>query len=459
MPAGMLWAQVGNGEEIMRMKAILTGLCVAGMLCTMPFCGVEAAQAPMAERGAKEVLGAALEETEGEAVPEPAGIPAQSMHKVRLTWPVTPRAVYYQLVVLKDSGDYPENIALVKDKVYTNGVEVDLTPFGEEKKDFCWKVCPLDFEGRPVEPFSKPCPIAETGEFNTTAPLPTTEFEKMADAPLYPVYSWIPVLESQHHEVQVYRCGPGGDRLVHTLQAGRYTIYEDSGYTQPGDYYWRVRAVEEDGTPVSDWSEKSPFRVKDHVVVAALGDSITHGGGAFSVSPGYTLYDWETYSEVPVKNLGLSGDTTEQMLDRFERDVLPFRPKILVIMGGVNDFREWTFAWTTMHNLQQICDKCRTNGIIPVLATATPINPRVIALRGMSEVPLADWVDRQQYVNDWVMKQKYAVDVSSKLTDENGNLKAGFTTDGIHPDDVAKKHIGETIGAYLMKEFPEIVTK
>lgn len=255
----------------------------------------------------------------------------------------------------------------------------------------------------------------------------------------------------------MYRRRGGVDTLIHTLQGGKYAVYENGGYTYPGDYCWRVRSVSEDGTPLSDWSEKVPFSVKSHVKVAALGDSITHGGGAFSVSPGYTLYDWETYSAVPVKNLGLSGDTTEQMLNRFERDVLPFHPRILVIMGGVNDFRDRTLAWTTVQNLRGIRDKCETYGIIPVFATATPVNPHVIALRGMGEVPLVDWVDRQRYVNEWVMAQKYSVDVSSMLADADGNLKLGYTTDGIHPDYIAKKYIGETISEYLLKQFPDIV--
>ncbi|MBQ1511552.1 MAG: SGNH/GDSL hydrolase family protein, partial [Selenomonadaceae bacterium] len=137
--------------------------------------------------------------------------------------------------------------------------------------------------------------------------------------------------------------------------------------------------------------------------------------------------------------------------------VLPFHPKILVIMGGVNDFRGETDAWTTVQNLKTMGEKCERNGIIPVFATATPISPYVIALRGFLEMPREDWLDRQQYINQWVMSQKYAVDVSSMLADAEGNLKVGYTTDGLHPDYIAKKYIGETIGEYLLAQFPNIV--
>ena len=72
-------------------------------------------------------------------------------------------------------------------------------------------------------------------------------------------------------------------------------------------------------------------------------------------------------------------------------------------------------------------------------------------------MPREDWLDRQQYINQWVMSQKYAVDVSSMLADAEGNLKVGYTTDGLHPDYIAKKYIGETIGEYLLAQFPNIV--
>lgn len=67
--------------------------------------------------------------------------------------------------------------------------------------------------------------------------------------------------------------------------------------------------------------------------MAALGDSITHGGGAVSTPPSATLYNWETYANLPVLNIGFSGNLTSNMLNRFDNDVLSFNPKILVVMG------------------------------------------------------------------------------------------------------------------------------
>ena len=381
---------------------------------------------------------------------------AMKIDKIRLIWPETPSAVQYQVVVLRSEQDVETNIALTREQIFTNGVDLNLSRFGDEAGKFYWKVCALDYDGRPIGHFSKPKSILEGSELNPIAPKPTTQFEQMDYAPVYPVYSWIPIEGAKHHEVRVYRSSPDGDTLVHSLNAGTYDVYEDGGYTTPGRYYWRVRAVDEYGSAISEWSGKKYFNVTAPTPIAALGDSITHGGGAMSVPPGYLLYDWETYCSVPVKNIGFSGNTTADMLERFERDVLPFSPRVLVIMGGVNDYRGGTNGWHIVQNLKAIRDKCNAYGITPVFLTPTPINPPLMVKRAHIEQPPYDWKVHQEYVNDWVMQQPYHLDIASMLADSSGWLNASYTTDGLHPDYFGKKYIGEQVGLYLKQHFPWI---
>ena len=185
------------------------------------------------------------------------------LSSARLHWPVVTGAVQYQVVILKSAEDTPANIVKTIDQVFTNGVEVRLSAYGEAAKSYYWKVCPLDYSGKAIGPFSTPKPIVSAGtDFNPTAPEPTTEFNQMDYAPVYPVYSWIPTAGAKHHEVQVWRKDAlGGDTLVRTLHADEYDIYEDGGYTRPGSYYWRVRAVTAYGTPTSDWPPRSSFDI------------------------------------------------------------------------------------------------------------------------------------------------------------------------------------------------------
>ena len=169
--------------------------------------------------------------------------------------------------------------------------------------------------------------------------------------------------------------------------------------------------------------------------------------------PSYLLYDWETYCTVPVKNLGRSGDTTADMLARFEHDVLPFAPRVLIIMGGVNDYRSGVYGAESVRHLAALRDKCRAYGITPVFLTATPIRPALMAARMDIMTPPADWWTHRDYINNWVMQQEYSVDVSTVLSDADGELEAEYTTDGLHPDLVGKKYIGQTVDAYLRTHF------
>ena len=86
--------------------------------------------------------------------------------------------------------------------------------------------------------------------------------------------------------------------------------------------------------------------------------------------------------------------------------------------------------------------------------TPTPINPSLMIHRAGIEHPTPDWLTHQQFVCAWVKKQPYSVDVASALADERGWLRSDYTTDGLHPDYLAKKSMGEKIGQYLESTFP-----
>ena len=51
------------------------------------------------------------------------------------------------------------------------------------------------------------------------------------------------------------------------------------------------------------------------------------------------------------------------------------------------------------------------------------------------------------------MQQEYSIDVSTVLSDASGQLEAAYTTDGLHPDLMGKKYIGQTVDEYLRTHF------
>ena len=282
-------------------------------------------------------------------------------------------------------------------------------------------------------------------------PVLTAEFEQMDFMQLYPTYSWEPLPLTAFYQVQVVNVST--NTIVRELfnVEGLNRVTDWTPFTEPGEYYWQVRVVGKNKKPLSDWSEKKFFNVTAPVKFAVLGDSISHGGASY-IPAGQLSCQWQTYSSVPIKNLARSGDTTQQMLDRFDSDVLPFKPQVLVIMAGVNDIRIGADAESVIKNLEALRDKCLANDMTPVFCTITSMNPEIMNRR---VIPLTDgdWREAREKINFWIMTTPYFVDVTKDLTDEFGYLRAEFTPDGLHPALRGKKIIGELIGDYLKKNF------
>ncbi len=282
-------------------------------------------------------------------------------------------------------------------------------------------------------------------------PVLTAEFEQMAFMQLYPTFSWEPLPMTEFYQVRVVNMST--NRVVRELfnDEGFNRVTDWTPFTEAGEYYWQVRVVDKKHKPLSDWSEQKFFKVETPVEFAALGDSITHGGASY-IPAGQLSCQWETYCDVPIKNLARSGDTTEQILARFDNDVLPFAPRVLVIMAGVNDIRTGKSADEVIDNLKALRDKCLANGITPVFCTITSMNPEIIARRGIFLTD-GDWREAREQINFWIMNTPYFIDVAKDLTDDFGYLRAELTPDGLHPALRGKKIMGEIISAYLKNNF------
>ncbi len=417
-------------------------LCLAASLCAG---GAEAGTGEL-EQSAPRHAWAALTQSSRD-LPRSALV-----DKVRLTWPLIPGAVRYQVTLLS-APEHKKETVIYAETVSAPGTEIRLEALrGAPFEKTYWSVCGLRLDGSPIGRFSAPQLLA-SAERRPVAPLLLSDYGEMAEPPLNLVYAWVPVQGTSSYEVELWREDGGQRERVRHYYTYEWMLYDEAPLRQKGDYSWRVRALDGNGRKWSDWSEPETFTVHAPVTVAALGDSITHGGGAVMTPPSRAMYCWESYAGLPVKNLGKSGDNTYELWWRFEDDVLPFAPKYLVIMGGVNDFRAGVSARVTIQNLSHIAEKCRAYGITPIFATATPICPHLMEKIWDIETAAWNWKAEQLAVNEWIMAQPYAVDVATPLTDEDGELKASMTTDGLHPDAEAKKIIGEAIGKYLRENF------
>lgn len=282
-------------------------------------------------------------------------------------------------------------------------------------------------------------------------PILTAEFDQMDFMQLYPTYSWEPLPMTEFYQVRIVKVSTNMTvRELFNTEAFNYAM-DWSPFTEEGEYYWQVRVVNKNHKPLSDWSEKKFFNVTAPVKFAVLGDSISHGGANY-IPASQLSCQWETYSEIPIKNLARSGDTTQQMLDRFDSDILPFKPQILIIMAGVNDVRAGITTENVIKNLSALRDECLAHDMTPVFCTITSMNPEIMSKHGIFLTD-GDWRAAREQINLWIKTTPYFIDVAEPLTDEFGYLRAEFTPDGLHPALRGKKIMGEMIGKYLKKNF------
>lgn len=398
-------------------------------------------------------------------MPVEAAKKQESINKVRIVWESIPNAVMYELVVTKGKEVTADNILVRKTQISAVGYELDVSIYNMKQDEFFWHVRALDVNGKPISDYSAPQNLLNE-EINPVKPKVTTHFNQLPYAKVYQVYSWIPVLKADNYEIQVFSDADNNprtpDRLLQTYAvAGQssFDYYDDMAYRRSGTYWWRIRAKNEKGNPVTSWSDPASFYVDDKKGgIAALGDSITHGGGAVSAPPSDPKYDWETYAEVPIRNLGLSGNTVEDMLNRFNDDVLTFKPNVLVVFGGINNIRCGDKASQVINGLNRIKYKCIFNNITPVFVTVAPVNP--LNMKSVSGITVAeDWRNELQQVNNWIKQQQYHIDITRPLTDDWGWLKSSLAVDGLHPDITGKKMIGIAIGNYLQENLDQFIKK
>ena len=161
--------------------------------------------------------------------------------------------------------------------------------------------------------------------------------------------------------------------------------------------------------------------------VVFMGDSITDLWDLAKFFPGK-----------PYVNRGIGGQVTAQMVLRFQQDVVALKPKVVVVLSGINDLhgalqRESDAGieanWTAM------ADMAQAHHIKVVFASIMPVNNYTDNARDM----LADRDPKRiRALNGWLAAfchkrgLQYA-DYYTPSVDRDGLLRAELTRDGLHP--------------------------
>jgi lysophospholipase L1-like esterase len=180
---------------------------------------------------------------------------------------------------------------------------------------------------------------------------------------------------------------------------------------------------------LSDWgqlvkygSENAELKPDPNRVVFFGDDIFEKWEGFFPNKPNYL-------------NRGITNQATPQMLVRFRQDVISLKPKVVVILGGANDFAGYAgpaTEGTITENFMTMVELAKLHNIKVVLASVTPICD-CYALLSARRPP-----GRILGLNGWLKgfaRRSGAVyaDLYSVLA-EGRNMKKELTVDGLIPN-------------------------
>jgi acyl-CoA thioesterase-1 len=141
---------------------------------------------------------------------------------------------------------------------------------------------------------------------------------------------------------------------------------------------------------------------------------------------------WDLSAHFPNKlyvDKGVPGNTTAQMLERFDTDVIALHPAAVVIWGGTNSLGKIPAAQVEQE-LAGMYSKAQHAGIRVIACT---ISPR----RADNSIDLRDLTGEIQQVNAWIRQYAPAHDIAVAdlypvLADSIGWLKKDLTPDFVH---------------------------
>nr|WP_315224075.1 SGNH/GDSL hydrolase family protein [uncultured Flavobacterium sp.] len=190
----------------------------------------------------------------------------------------------------------------------------------------------------------------------------------------------------------------------------------------------------------TDWANISKYSKENQTLkldktsenrIVFIGNSITEG---------WKISDPDFFSNKNYINRGISGQTSSQMLVRFRPDVIALKPKLVVILAGINDIAQnnGPIALEDIFgNIISMVELAKQNKIGVILSSVLPaydfawrkgLEPaeKVIKLNSM----IKNYCEENQIVY---------VDYFSAMVDQRNGLDEKYTQDGVHPTLVGYK--------------------
>ena len=184
--------------------------------------------------------------------------------------------------------------------------------------------------------------------------------------------------------------------------------------------------------------------VLDHNIVF-VGDSLTY------------FYDLEENfgSKYNLVNSGVSGNTTDDILDDIDNRVYKYNPSKVIIQIGINDMRNGKSNEYIYNNIMKIVRNIKEKRSLSkiYIVSLYPINDSDDEIINKSSLKNRT-NEKIDYINKMLKEEVNGtdivyIDINKKLKDENGILKLKYTVDGIHLNESGYKVITNVLFDYI----------
>lgn len=225
------------------------------------------------------------------------------------------------------------------------------------------------------------------------------------------------------------------------------TAEPDADSTLYKRYYKEFKSREAEKAANRDWAQFYRYE-KANELLAKAPKAVLMGN---SITDFWAKRRPDFFTKYNLAGRGISGQTSSQMLVRFQSDVVDLRPEMVVILAGTNDIALNNGKITLKHVFQNIVSMCQIakfNGIEPVIASILPAS--TFSWRKDLK-PADDIKELNRMLADYAKENgiKY-VDYYSALTDAQGGLPEQYSKDGVHPNvqgyEVMERVICECLG-------------
>jgi membrane dipeptidase len=187
----------------------------------------------------------------------------------------------------------------------------------------------------------------------------------------------------------------------------------------------KIRASENSGDPI----------------VVALGDSTTAGtplfkspieappSGSGDERSQYAYWLMRQQPRWSVLNRGVNGERSDQIAERFDRDVLSHGPSAVVIIAGVNDVYQGRTVDHVVTKLRAMYDRAAAAGIPVIAGSIVPYNTAT-----------AEQNRKMHDINSWIAGEAArdpnitAVDTRAAVSAPGDVDRLAGSPDGLHPD-------------------------